>query len=159
MLGCDSLVVTLQAIIAAAIACMGTGTLSLLYMFLVMLPFWLATWETYHTGILHLRIINGPEEGIATVVILFVSTGIFGPEIWESSYKDLFGLTNFPLPDLPFNLGVVLFFIVPSVVTSVLNVKRVLGHVSKKSQPLWPAVQHIATFSLFFAGWLGCSRT
>jgi len=153
--GCDALVVTIQAIVAAAIAQMGGGVLSLVYMFLLMLPFWLATWETYHTGILHLRVINGPEEGIATVVGLFIATGCLGPWIWETSYKELFHLPGLPLPDIPFNSFILAIFAIPSTLTCVLNIYRVLDYAFKRGQPLWPAVKHIFTFSLFFSGWLG----
>jgi len=89
------------------------------------------------------------------VVVLFITTGIFGSWIWTTGYKELFNLAFIPLSDIPFNRFMIFILIFPSSVTCALNIYRVLDHVVKQKKPLGPAVKHIITFSVFTTCWLG----
>eukprot|EP01132_Coremiostelium_polycephalum_P001560 gene1560-1979_t len=87
--GCDSVVCTFQSIIASSILNLGPGFLSIYQLFITtLLPFWLATWEEYHTGTLHLGFINGPDEGIVVIVLTFIITGYVGGDFWLTTIND-----------------------------------------------------------------------
>jgi len=43
-----------------------------------MVPFYLSTWEEYHTGVLYLGYFNGPTEGILLGQILMLLTALYG---------------------------------------------------------------------------------
>lgn len=44
-----------------------------------------ATWEQWHTGVLHLGCISGPVEGAWSICLAAVVSGLFGPAVWSRS--------------------------------------------------------------------------
>jgi phosphatidylglycerophosphate synthase len=46
-------------------------------------PFYMATWEEYHTGALILPIVNGVTEGLILGASLMISAGVYGPQLWH----------------------------------------------------------------------------
>jgi ethanolaminephosphotransferase len=44
--------------------------------------FFMATWEEYYTGTLALPIVNGPNEGLAIMYLVYIGTAIVGPDVW-----------------------------------------------------------------------------
>ena len=46
-------------------------------------PFYMATWEEFHTGALILPIFNGVTEGLLLGAALIFSSAIFGPQLWH----------------------------------------------------------------------------
>lgn len=47
-----------------------------------MAPFYLSTWEEYHTGVLQLGFINGPTEGILAATAVLFFSGLYGAAFW-----------------------------------------------------------------------------
>lgn len=43
-----------------------------------MVPFYLSTWEEYHTGVLQLGFVNGPTEGILVATAILFFCGYWG---------------------------------------------------------------------------------
>ena len=66
---------------------------------LAMIPFYMSTWEEYHTGILYLGYLNGPTEGLIVSSLTMILSGVFGPQIWRTELQSLLG------PVLPGPLG------------------------------------------------------
>ena len=48
------------------------------------LPFYFATWEEFYVGKLVFGIINGPNEGVYTLILVYLLTGIFGTVYYSS---------------------------------------------------------------------------
>jgi ethanolaminephosphotransferase len=46
--------------------------------FMAIVPFYLSTWEEYHTGILYLGYFNGPTEGLVMATACMILSGIYG---------------------------------------------------------------------------------
>jgi len=46
-----------------------------------MVPFYLSTWEEYHTGVLYLGYFNGPTEGILLGQFLMLVAALYGTPI------------------------------------------------------------------------------
>ncbi|EGG22607.1 CDP-alcohol phosphatidyltransferase [Cavenderia fasciculata] len=150
--GCDSVVCTFQAITAASIGSYGSGYLALYQIFVTtLMPFWLATWEEYHTGVLHLGKINGPDEGIIIVVLAFLGTAVLGGEAWITPLgqflpESISSITNL-LPSCLLNckMNVIIAFSIsiPTLITCVINIMNVVNHLKEKKKPIAPALKHI----------------
>ncbi|EIM21256.1 Choline/ethanolaminephosphotransferase [Wallemia mellicola] len=89
--GCDALNTTLEVILSAAALNIGTSWWLVLSQIATIANFYLSTWEEYHTGTLYLSVFSGPVEGIIIIVILYIITGIFGPQIWSTSLINFIG--------------------------------------------------------------------
>jgi phosphatidylglycerophosphate synthase len=50
------------------------------------LPFFVNTWEEFHTGSLILPVINGANEGLVVLMALLLSTAVWGPRIWAAPH-------------------------------------------------------------------------
>ncbi|EFA79145.1 CDP-alcohol phosphatidyltransferase [Heterostelium album PN500] len=154
--GCDSIVCTLQSLTAASIACYGNGFLPVFQLFMTaLLPFWMATWEEYHTGTLHLGKINGPDEGIVIICLMFLSTGLFGASIWTTPLRHLIGEQSSVARLLPnvvleskLNLLVVIALTVPTLITVVVNIRNVSRALRQKGKPVAPAMKHILVWMI-----------
>ncbi|KAM9964567.1 hypothetical protein ACTFIW_004337 [Dictyostelium discoideum] len=151
--GCDSIVCTLQSLIVASVANYGVGYISLIQLFITaLLPFWMATWEEYHTGVLHLGPINGPDEGIVIIVCALLITAIFGNAFWtfkpfeaasSSSLSSLSQLLPSFIQQLMLNEIIVASLSLPCLVTCFFNIKNVVQHLQAKQKPILPALKHI----------------
>ncbi|KAN0036731.1 hypothetical protein ACTFIV_002038 [Dictyostelium citrinum] len=159
--GCDSIVCTLQSLIVASVASYGVGYISLIQLFTTaLLPFWMATWEEYHTGVLHLGPINGPDEGIIIIVCALLSTAIFGNGFW--TFKPLVA-TSPILPSmiqqllpqfiqqLMVNEIIVASLSLPCLITCFFNIKHVVQHLQSKQKPILPALKHILVWVIITA--------
>lgn len=73
---------------------MGHSWYSAFLLLLTTLPFFLSTWEEYHTGVLYLGYVNGPTEGLIIACVVMLMSGFLGPEFWRESVVNVFG-TNF----------------------------------------------------------------
>ncbi|ODV58323.1 Choline/ethanolaminephosphotransferase [Ascoidea rubescens DSM 1968] len=133
----DAINTTLSTIVFASVTKMNYSFLLIIAQFGCLFNFYLSTWEEYHTHILYLSKFSGPVEGILMIIILFIITFLFGPEIWtkklfQINLSNLFNATNSPLSSnliLTFNctniyiiLGI--FSLYFNIRTSVNNVMR-----------------------------------
>ncbi len=57
---------------------MGNNILSFTEVMFNMVPFFIASWEEYHTGIFVLGYVNGPEDGIFMVYMSFLVAAFTG---------------------------------------------------------------------------------
>lgn len=89
--GCDAFNCSFGAIVQAGCMSFGHTWKSAYLLLLTTLPFYLSTWEEYHTGVLYLGYINGPTEGLIVAVIVMVLSGVYGSWIWHETLHDLFG--------------------------------------------------------------------
>ena len=81
----DSINTTLSLFPFCSTTGMGFTRFFILTQFSVLCNFYLSTWEEYHTHKLYLSEFSGPVEGILSLIITFLLTGIFGPQtIWHS---------------------------------------------------------------------------
>ncbi|KIJ50504.1 hypothetical protein M422DRAFT_27176 [Sphaerobolus stellatus SS14] len=74
------------------VGCLGLGH-SVQGLFIVMIgiwAMWTSTWEEYHTGVLYLGYVNGPNEGILIACCVHLITGFLGPGVWRQSLTALF---------------------------------------------------------------------
>src|SRR5690349_13497030 len=76
--GCDALNCSFGAIVQAAAMGVGHTWYSAYFLLLTTVPFYLSTWEEYHTGVLYLGYINGPTEGIILACMAMLISGIKG---------------------------------------------------------------------------------
>ncbi|KYR02363.1 CDP-alcohol phosphatidyltransferase [Tieghemostelium lacteum] len=158
--GCDSLVCMFQSLSQASVGQYGTGSLALVQLFIAtFLPFWMATWEEYHTGTLHLGKFNGPDEGIIIIVLSCFVTAYFGGDIWvqKLSYfipksQESMWISILPqgLLQLQLNQLTVSLLAIPCIITCYFNIQNVVKHLRAKNQPIFPAIKHILVWVLVF---------
>ncbi|EPZ32713.1 CDP-alcohol phosphatidyltransferase domain-containing protein [Rozella allomycis CSF55] len=84
--GCDALNCSIGGVVQAAAMGLGQSVYSLIIPFVAFIPFYLSTWEEYHTGIMYLGYINGPTEGLMIACLTMIFSG--GPHIWKLPLKD-----------------------------------------------------------------------
>lgn len=90
----DSLNTTLSMYVFCSVVGVGYGFMLLLCQFSLLCNFYLSTWEEFHTHKLFLSEFSGPVEGILMIIVSFIITGIYGPElIWHTQLFtiDLYG--------------------------------------------------------------------
>ncbi|KJE96571.1 hypothetical protein CAOG_06873 [Capsaspora owczarzaki ATCC 30864] len=50
--------------------------------------FFMTTWDEYYTGEMHLAVVNGADEGITVVWMLYLATAVIGPEMWDGFWYE-----------------------------------------------------------------------
>ena len=81
--GCDALNCSVGGIIQAAAMGFGQGWMSIFVPWISTVAFYFTTWEEYHTGVLHLGLINGPTEGLVLATACMLISGYYGPSFWQ----------------------------------------------------------------------------
>jgi len=82
----------------------------------------LATWEEYHTGVLYLGYINGPDEGIFLVCVVHIFTAFVGNNFWIRNFKETTGITLSFLPKtLKMNQALLYITIFACLITYITN--------------------------------------
>lgn len=78
-------------ILASAHTGAGTGWRMAAFFLFTCAPFYYNTWEEYHTGSLVLPLINGPNEGVFTMIALLLGTAYVGPTagVWHAPYTTI----------------------------------------------------------------------
>lgn len=87
--GVDSLNCCLGGLVQSACMGMGSTKETALIAFITCVAMYFSTWETYHTHTLYLGYLNGPTEGILVATGFMLTSGIFGPGVWEVRVADL----------------------------------------------------------------------
>lgn len=80
--GCDAINATLSTATFGVLIQLGHQNVIKLIV-CTYLTFFLTTWDEYHTGELHLATINGADEGITLVWIIYLLTALLGTQIWS----------------------------------------------------------------------------
>ncbi|CAJ0872829.1 17632_t:CDS:2, partial [Entrophospora sp. SA101] len=89
--GCDALNCSLECIVLTASFSAGHSVYAAILLLSLLIPFYMSTWEEYHTGTLYLGYFNGPTEGIVAACIAMCVSAIAGPQIWTKELHDVFG--------------------------------------------------------------------
>jgi ethanolaminephosphotransferase len=87
--GCDAMNTFISGLSVFTVVQFGNTALPLYAYMIGMTGFFLATWEEYYVGSLDLPLINGANEGVVAVIVLFIVSGIFGTQIWNTQVGPL----------------------------------------------------------------------
>eukprot|EP00164_Ancoracysta_twista_P003394 GFYU01004531.1.p1 GENE.GFYU01004531.1~~GFYU01004531.1.p1 ORF type:complete len:384 (+),score=71.21 GFYU01004531.1:150-1301(+) len=123
--GCDAICCWVVASVYISTLQLGDSMLGTVLIYCGLTPFAAANWEQFHTGALGLGYINGAIEGILLTVICFVTTGIFGTEVWTMAVKSTLGLNFEPVADMQLNHFVLNTGIIAVLMTIGVNVFHV----------------------------------
>lgn len=154
--GCDALNVTISGMSMLAAVQLGPGFMSMSVVYaLGQLCAFFATLEEYFTGAMILREFNGPNEGILTLCMLQIVTGIAGPQFWTTPiYFSYLGVS------VPPNHILYYFCFVPTLNAVVGNAIAVFQHLRTRGHGLvltvYTMLCHSASIILFGAsvnGW------
>ena len=130
--GCDSFVVALTTMSLTSVCKMGDSGLNYLLIYsLASIPFYLAIWEQYQTGILELPQFNGVDEGALVFVFLYWITAFFGQNFWLTEIN--IGSIKIPLNRLSLYLTISC-----SLVFCIISIKNVIKYheaVNLKANP------------------------
>lgn len=87
--GIDSLNCCLAGLVEAACMGLGISGAGAFTTFSTCIAMYFSTWETYHTHVLYLGLLNGPTEGIVIAAGVMFLTGIYGPGLWQQSLNSI----------------------------------------------------------------------
>lgn len=100
--GVDALNTSLEVLLFAGSQNMGQGWRTVATLFASLMTFYVQTWEEYHTHTLTLGIINGPVEGILTLVLVYALTGFLGgASFWQKPMLATLAVPDSALEALP----------------------------------------------------------
>jgi ethanolaminephosphotransferase len=121
--GVDALNTGLEILIFAASQNMGQGWMTVATLFASLLTFYVQTWDEYHTKTLTLGIINGPVEGVLTIIFIYIFTGIMGGgHFWQQSMLRWFGLPDtMGIPNYIYEMSFTQWYMVQGTIVLVLN--------------------------------------
>jgi len=124
--GVDALNTCLEVLLFAGATNMGQSWKTVATLFASLLTFYVQTWDEYHTKTLTLGIVNGPVEGILTVVAVFALTGYFGgASFWNQGMLATIGvpeaLGGLTIPSFLYNLSFTEWYMVQGTVVLVYN--------------------------------------
>ena len=107
---------------------MGQSWKTVATLFASLLTFYVQTWDEYHTKTLTLGIINGPVEGILTVVAVFALTGFLGgASFWSQGMLQAVGIPQVlagglvEIPSFLYNLSFTEWYMVQGTIVLVYN--------------------------------------
>ncbi|CAK4696091.1 hypothetical protein LEN26_010222 [Aphanomyces euteiches] len=143
--GCDAVNVVFSACTMTSTMLMGPTHLSLGILLSASSVFFFATWEEYYTGTLDLGYVNGPNEGLAIMYVIYAITAVTGPAIWTEPCP--------VYPSLPNNAFFVLITCVASAGQCLVNVINVARTV--KFSEFVVALFRIVPFLLLVASAVG----
>lgn len=124
----DAINTTLGTFVFASVLKMGYGGLLLLSQFASVCNFYTSTWEEYHTHTLFLSKFSGPVEGILMICIVYIITGIFGPDIWTI---DLFELNLTSLGYGYYKVDTSIIYTIIGLTSLYFNIASAMFNVSK----------------------------
>ncbi|KAF8875779.1 CDP-alcohol phosphatidyltransferase-domain-containing protein [Infundibulicybe gibba] len=150
--GCDSLHMSLEAILATQALNLGHSWWTFAAQIATLTNFYLIIWEEYHTGQLYLGVCSCAVEGIITVTMIHMITGIYGkPTFWDKGILTVIRLDHAPfinkLPNIGLNEAFVVFGafgLTFSMYSSYMNVRRTTKGTGKSTiRPLLSLVPFI----------------
>lgn len=159
--GIDSLNCCLGGLVQSACMGLGPSQAAAFTTFSTCVAMYASTWETYHTHVLFLGVVNGPTEGIILAIVAMLFTAAYGPELWTYSVNDtmpdlgaLFGIGSMSLRELwIWVLGAsIVVAHVPFCIYNVWMAKKESRR-AKNEDPLEPWLQLIPIAVLGVAVW------
>ena len=84
------------------------------------IPFFIATWEEYQTGVMNLPCFNGVDEGAFINSGLFIFTSIVGPKFWENKIEFLNGVQ--------YNYALLVGVLVICIIFTLISIYHVFQH-------------------------------
>ncbi|GBG62065.1 hypothetical protein CBR_g28542 [Chara braunii] len=130
--GCDALACSFEGLAFGAALMIGRNIIWLWAV--AAIPFYFATWETFHTGTLALAEINGPTEGLFLTYSAHFLTFLVGPTWWTLDYKEALHLPDSLkfLPGVQLNnlmvVVMMMFAVAPTVFSNISNVRRAVQY-------------------------------
>lgn len=124
----DAINTSLGTFIFASVLKMGYGPLLMISQFAAVANFYVSTWEEYHTHTLYLSEFSGPVEGVLMICVVYIFTGIFGPDIWNIDLFDL-NLSSIGLSDKVV-VNSSLFYVVIGLTSVYFNIDSAVRNVS-----------------------------
>lgn len=88
--GCDALNCSFGAIVQMAALGIGHSYQGVIVYAIAGLGFYFSTIEEYHTGTLYLGYVNVPSEGVVILCIMYIFSGIYGPQLWQTPLNAYF---------------------------------------------------------------------
>ncbi|KAK4145354.1 CDP-alcohol phosphatidyltransferase-domain-containing protein [Dichotomopilus funicola] len=124
--GVDALNTCLEVLLFAGATNMGQSWKTVATLFASLLTFYVQTWDEYHTKTLTLGIVNGPVEGILTVVAVYALTGFLGgASFWSQGMLSTVGvpqsLAGQTIPEFLYNMSFTDWYMVQGTVVLVFN--------------------------------------
>ncbi|KAK7051503.1 hypothetical protein VNI00_004477 [Paramarasmius palmivorus] len=92
--GCDAINTTLEAVIASHALNLNRSWWVVASQVATLANFYLTTWEEYHTGSLYLGVFSGPVEGILMIVGIYIISGLYGPQVWDTPTFTFLGIDH-----------------------------------------------------------------
>ncbi|KAJ2903724.1 hypothetical protein MKZ38_009462 [Zalerion maritima] len=91
-----------------------------------LLTFYVQTWDEYHTKTLTLGIVNGPVEGILTLVFVYAVTGYLGGgSVWQQGAFSTVGISqtmgSLRIPDFLYNFSFTDWYLLQGTIVLILN--------------------------------------
>lgn len=118
--GADALNIVLNAMNAMALLQVGDSPYLCLGIWCTSAsPFFMATWEEYHTGVMDLGLINGPTDGVLTLTACYFLSACV------TDYSALWGFEL--LPGCPLKVATIAAYAVWASITLLTNVRAVLA--------------------------------
>lgn len=120
--GVDAVNTSLEVLLFAGSQNMGQSWYTVAVLFSSLLTFYVQTWEEYHTKTLTLGVVNGPVEGVLTIVVVFILTGYFGgASFWQQAMLPTIGVPASFVPDFIYNLSFSQMWLVQGTLVLVYN--------------------------------------
>ncbi|CAG8571652.1 12269_t:CDS:2 [Dentiscutata heterogama] len=149
--GCDALNCSFSAVVLAGVLGLGHTYYAAAFLLLIIVPFYMSTWEEYHTGVLYLGYFNGPTEGVLGACILMIISAIRGPGLWMEELRNVMN----PVPEfIPPNwclVDLILIFTFLSVVA--LHIPNSIYNVylacRDKNESFRTAISQLFTIALY----------
>lgn len=124
----DAINTTFGSIVFASVLKMGYGGLFLLSQFASVCNFYCSTWEEYHTHTLFLSKFSGPVEGILMICVVYIITGILGPDIWTINLFEL-NLTSLGYDYVQIDTSII--YVVIGLASLYFNIASAMSNVAK----------------------------
>ncbi|KAK3298224.1 uncharacterized protein B0H64DRAFT_68768 [Chaetomium fimeti] len=158
--GVDALNTCLEVLLFAGATNMGQSWKTVASLFASLLTFYIQTWDEYHTKTLTLGIINGPVEGILTVVVVYLLTGFLGgASFWNQGMLATVGVPQAlggatTIPACVYNLSFTEWYMVQGTVVLVYNTVESARNVIRARRARGDRSRYaLVGLGPFFAAW------
>ncbi|TDL26422.1 Choline/ethanolaminephosphotransferase [Rickenella mellea] len=149
--GCDAINTTLEVILAAYALNLGRSWWTVASQIATLANFYLTTWEEFYTGQLFLGVFSGPVEGILMIVGIYVISGLYGTQVWDTGILTVLRIDRWEsiakiLPDMALNEVFMVFGgfgLAFNIITSYTNVYRAR---QKSGQSPFTPLLHLLPF-------------